>query len=148
MAKLKFPENTTADQVKEVGTIVAQWFDGVIECTVLRGPSSFCAYLGIPINHPLAGFDYDDIPLSCHWGLTYGGTDLSGLTKNKYRYGWDYGHCDDVSTYDIELPILTRKPGAKNWTVGEIVQEIDDVLYDFKRLVKIAELIGIKAGVE
>jgi hypothetical protein len=42
-------------------------------CTIRRGPlGSWCGYVGLRPNHPLAGKDYNDIDVLVHGGLTYG----------------------------------------------------------------------------
>ena len=41
-------------------------------CTMRRGPlGSWCGYVGLNGNHPLAGKDYDDIDVYVHRGLSY-----------------------------------------------------------------------------
>lgn len=47
-----------------------------------------CGYVHLPENHPLSGFDYDDIPISCHGGLTFS---EGGLI------GFDCAHSGDYS---------------------------------------------------
>lgn len=129
----------TAEHYK-VGEIVKDWIEDGVRCLIMRGPASFCAYLGVPTAHPLAGFDYDSLPLDCHGGLTFA---AKGNGKNHpddwYWYGWDYAHAGDRTTYD-----LPRFSTERDWFDEEVEKEVELVLYDFKRLVRLAEKITIK----
>ena len=61
-----------ANEVDEVGRIVFDKFEDGIRFIVMRGPASWCAYVGIPNDHPLAGFDYDSLAdINAHGGLTF-----------------------------------------------------------------------------
>jgi hypothetical protein len=132
------------------GEIIKDWMEGGIRCLIMRGPASFCAYLGVPEGHPLEGFSYDDIPLDCHGGLTFAGINKSGGTrpKNWYFYGWDYAHAGDKCHYEIELPQFSEVgkiiENGKDWTDEEVEHEIRSVLYDFKIIVNLAEKIANK----
>src|SRR5882672_11529849 len=83
----------------EVGFIAHNWVEDGIRCLVLRGPAHWCGYVGVPKDHPAAGFDYDDLTVSCHGGPTYAGGGLKGAPEGYYWYGWDYGHSGDASYY-------------------------------------------------
>lgn len=117
----------------ERGTIVRDWFVGSVRCLIMRGPFSFTAYLGIPEDHPMAGFQYDDVPLSVHGGLTFSNKILSGM----WFYGWDYAHAGDVPFYYVKDGLIY--PDGHKWTIDEIAEEVDDALYYFTRLVNVAE---------
>lgn len=120
------------------GTIYKDWFDRGIRCLIVRGPGALCAYLGIPENHPLANKDYSDLPLAVHGGLTFAGTG-----EGVFWYGWDYGHSGDYAFYYDEPPLIGRfdHSDEKKWTIEEIEKEVNEALWDFKRLVKLAENI-------
>ena len=95
------------------------------------------AYLGIPLTHPLANKDYDNIPLSVHGGLTFGREgDGEYLPKDYFWYGWDYAHCDDYVGY------YGNESEGKRWTTREIKNEVWLASYDFKKLIDLVE--GIK----
>jgi len=112
-------------------------YDDGIRVVVLRGPGSLCAYLGIPVDHPLAGNNYDDLRVSCNGGLTFGREgDGTYLPKGYFFYGWDYNHCDDVSFSDLTS---SYKRSGKQWTVGDVEKELWSAVYDMKALMKIAE---------
>lgn len=125
------------------GTIMADWFENGIRAIVMRGPGSYCAYLGVPSDHPLAGFHYDSIPLDCHGGLTFASEGQDHFPEGFYWYGWDYNHAGDRAAlhYDTYIPSLET---GKSWSLGEVKAETHQVIYDFGRLVKLAERIKAK----
>ena len=143
-------ENLTADKVEEVGKIVFDEFDEGLRFIIMRGPYHWCAYVGIPSEHPLAGFAYDDLPVDCHGGLTFS-SDGGGERKGKpspwpegyWWYGWDYGHLGDKSFYG-EGKDYSFKENEQNWTVEEVKKDSWGTKYDFKKLMKFAEKIKAK----
>lgn len=119
--------------------VLRDYFDEGVRCLVLRSSFHLCAYLGIPIDHPLANKSYDDIPLQCHGGLTFGDKgDGKIWPENWFWYGWDYGHCDDQSFYKGIAKEFEGR--GKKWTIKEVVSEINWALYDFKKLMKLVEV--------
>lgn len=138
------PDTARAIEVEEVGRIVFDKFEDGLRFIILRGPASFCAYVGVPKDHPLAGFDYDDLMgVSAHGGLTYAGNGITGSPDGYYWYGWDYAHAGDVSVYDYKYSKDSISE-EHDWTVAEIVKDSWDTLYDFKKLLKLAEKIKAK----
>jgi len=128
----------------EVGHVFYDAINEGVRIVVMRGPSHLCAYLGVPEAHPLAGFGYDDIPLDCHGGLTFGKAGDSLLAKGWFWYGWDYGHSGDYCTYYDKEPLSKRPRDEKKWTVEEVTQEAIFACYDFRRLMKLAEKCSLK----
>ena len=129
---------------KESGTILHDEFDGGVRFIVMRGPCSLCAYVGIPSEHPLAGFDSDELTIDCHGGLTFAGEGDGENDKHRpkgfYWYGWDYGHLHDyVFFYDKE-PNLAGLDDKK-WLVEDVIKDSWGAIYDFKALMKLAEKI-------
>lgn len=129
-----------------VGTIFMDRFDEGVRFMIMRGPSSLCAYVGIPLDHPLAGFDYDDLSIDCHCGLTYSEKGCGSFPEGYWWYGWDYTHAGDYSTYYDLQPLagLSHKDSTKG-----LVKMVDDdswtSIYNFKSLMKLAEKISKKA---
>ena len=124
-------------KAEKIGKIFYDKFDEGIRFIVMRGPCSLCAYIGIPMDHPLAGFGYDDIPIRCHGGLTFSNSgDGAMRPKGFWWYGWDYGHCEDWAFY-FEEP-LTRM-GNKKWLVKDVIEDSWSTIYDMKSLLKLAE---------
>lgn len=71
-------------------------------CVVLFVPMGYrCGYVGIPKRDRYYGKFYDDIPVSCHCGLTYAKDYLHNQAdKEIWWIGFDCGHCCDG--YDID----------------------------------------------
>lgn len=86
-----------------------------------------CAYIEIPEGHRYYGEVYDEIPLDCHFGLTY--ADDTGIL-NGYNYrsgywiGWDYAHLGDYYC----AKGYSKSPLLKRWTTEEILAEVKDVI--------------------
>lgn len=125
----------------DVGKIYIDRFQENVRVLVMRGPVSLCVYLGIPVDHPLAGNNYDDLPVSCNGGLTFGGTGEGKgdfWPKGYYWYGWDYAHCNDLCFYDLDrMSASDRK--SKPWTVEAVESELWQAVYDMKKLMKLTE---------
>ena len=137
------PLIAVASDIQEVGRIVYDKFDEGLRFIIKRGPFSWCAYIGITKDHPLAGMGYDDISfIPAHGGLTFAGEgkEESSLSANYYWYGWDYAHAGDVTVYNKQYKIPTA-PEDKDWTVDEVIKDSWETLSDFKQLVKLAEKI-------
>jgi len=130
--------------------IVLDWFENGIRRLILniRG-SHFAQYLGIPLEHPLAGFGYEEIPLECHGGLTFGEEgDGKNYPKGFYWYGWDYAHSGDYSYYGKKTAEkFPQRNDEKDWTLKEVVDDGNFAFYNFEELIKLAEKIsGKKKG--
>lgn len=50
----------------------------------------YCGYVDIPKGHKYHGLDYDEIPVDCHGGLTYG-----SFEDGIYVIGFDCAHYMD-----------------------------------------------------
>lgn len=124
------------------GHVFFDAFDDGIRIIVLRGPVALCAYLGIPQAHPLAGFDYDALPLRVHGGLTYSGKDITGAPDGFHWFGWDYAHSGDKCVYRDGIPDHHKDSHA--WTAAEVIAEAKDAVWDFRKLVVLAERIQLK----
>lgn len=123
------------------GTILHDVFEEGVRFIVMRGPSTLCAYVGIPLEHPLAGFRYDDLPVRAHGGLTFGREPEGTWPTGFYWYGWDYSHCRDRSFYADDLPASLQSDTDKRWLVEDVIEDSWETLYDFRQLAKLAEKI-------
>lgn len=122
-------------------------FDGYensVRCLIRFG-SGLCAYVGVPADHPLAGFAYDDIPLEVHGGLTFANKweDFPGW----WFYGWDYSHSGDRSFHNVlrPLPGFPPRKSEHGWTVPEVANELWNVTYQFEKLRGLTERILAKS---
>ena len=134
----------TWDEIKdaESGTIFHDVFDEGIRFIVMRGSCSLCAYVGIPLAHPLAYHDYDDLPIRAHGGLTFASEGRDRWPEGFYWYGWDYSHSGDYPFYADRLPSNLRMARDMKWLVEDVIKDSWETIYDFKGLAKLAE--GIK----
>lgn len=122
----------------EEGATLCDWTEDGVRCLIKRGPASICAYLGIPIGHPMAGHDYESIPISVHGGLTFAKEgDGKYFPNGFYFYGWDYSHCGDYSFYYNNISTIRNED--KKWLLGEVQQQVKNAVYDFKKLMELAE---------
>jgi hypothetical protein len=110
-----------------------------LRARVLRGFASFCAYVGVQTEHPLAGLE--DFEFDCHWGITWSNWgDDQHLPAGWYWWGWDYAHASDKMHFANLPPEVQAKLDAiwanaprglghgKDWTVEEVTQDALDVL--------------------
>ncbi len=96
-----------------------------------------CAYVGIPLTHPLARKPCNEIEIDCYGGLTFGEDGYFVAKRFKdddlrdyYWYGWDYAHSEDFGYYPAyPHPFLD----GKAWRVEEIYQQALDVIRQFKK---------------
>ena len=101
---------------------------------VNQGGSHPCAYVVLHKGHVFNGLHYDDIPVECHGGLTYGKGELEGvkLEDGEYVIGWDYAHWGDfVSGMDIGG---SGGFNPKKWTTEEVVNEVTEVCKQLREL--------------
>jgi len=145
MAKEKIGITWQEGLKMESGKIVADWYDGGLRFMIMRGPASFNAYAGVPVDHPLAGHEYDLLPVQAHGGLTYSceGSDEKGhFPAGYWWYGWDYAHAGDKSFHEERFKGsgLYAKDD-KEWTPDMIKEDSWRAFYDFEALLKLAEAI-------
>ena len=57
----------------------------------------WCGYVMIPTDNPYHGKDYDEVPIECHGGLTYGNEFHIEESANhkRFAFGFDFNHFDD-----------------------------------------------------
>lgn len=91
-----------------------------------------CAYVVLPEGHEFYGESYDNIPIDCHYGITYSEDCLNvyGIhecfkQQNVWIIGWDYAHSGD---YYAGLYNLGSSIHDKKWSTEEIFEEVKDVI--------------------
>jgi len=122
---------------------VLEWNEDGIQRLILniRG-GHFTQYLGIPKDHPLAGLDYEELPIGCHGGLTFSDEiDSKYCSEDLYWYGWDYMHLGDYDEF-------SKSDKDKDWTLDEVIEDGQQAFYDFKVLKELAEKIAEKSEEE
>lgn len=136
----RFPQTWDDVKAATAGDVFCDEFEDGVRFIIVRGPAALCAYLGIPTAHPLAGFEYDDLPVEAHGGLTYSGARVHG-DGSTYWYGWDYAHSGDRSTYD-RIYATDRDEAA--WTPALVYADSWEAKWSFGKLVRLAERIARK----
>lgn len=140
----KYPEDLVDISKIPRATILRDWFDEGLRIIVLRSIFSMNVYIGVPVDHPLAGHDYDSLPVACHGGLTYSAAGTGDLPDGYWWYGYDYAHAGDYVWYDSGLPIFGGED--HKWSLREIVEDAWSAIYDMRKLVRLAE--KIKGGLD
>jgi hypothetical protein len=129
-----------ASNVEKVGAIVHDVFDEKLRFIVMRGPVSWCAYVGIPDKHPLSGLCYDDLDgfVDAHGGLTFRGEgdEPYPWPKGYYWYGWDYAHFGDRCIYHGMDDASTDE---HDWTIDEVIEDSKSAIESFKNLMTLAD---------
>ncbi len=117
---------------------------------IVRGPFSFCAYVGVKADHTLAGLE--ELRFSCHHSITFSDWGSEGTWREKefYWWGWDYAHFTDYIDWEMSLPedaspelrrfcaeinkgkVKYSGRALKNWTLGEVVEDTLDVMMELK----------------
>ena len=123
----------------KVGTILHNELDDGVRFIIMRGPSSLCAYVGVPISHPLAGQEYDSLPISCHGGLTFSRKGEQQWPEGFWWYGWDYSHCDDYLFYYDDGSYSDNLRKGRKWLIEDVKDDSFYAIYDTKKLMKLAE---------
>lgn len=142
-----YPEGTTLRDYEDP--------ESGLRMLVTKGPFSYCAYVGIRAEHPLAGIPH--LRFSCHHGITFSGWGVEGSMRpaGYYWWGWDYGHCTDYVDWELTLPPDAPRPlqeamarlsdlrqrsgeafSQKRWTLGEVAEEAMDALLELKQWLK------------
>jgi hypothetical protein len=136
---MSYPDDLVDILPIERGTILRDWFEDGVRVVVLRANFSMNVYMGVPLGHPLVGHSYDDLPINCHGGLTFAAEGDSELPEGYYWYGYDYCHLGDYMWSPVDSGPLTL---GKKWSLGEIVKESWEPVYDFKKLVRLTEAVS------
>lgn len=98
-----------------------------------------CGYVEIPHDSKYFNVDYDNIPVECHGGLTYGRGFLVGeatIDDNRYFIGWDYAHYGDYVGYRIGFIEESLHVFDAKYTTEDIIRECKDVI---KQLIRLEE---------
>ena len=94
-------------------------------CVVVMQSMGFrTGYVGIPKSHPLYGWGYQDIDISCHGGLTYSHDSLVDQDdKDTWWIGFDCGHFEDGYDFETAKKLFKDYPGTIRRI--EVVQKTD-----------------------
>jgi hypothetical protein len=124
------------------GQDLADWTIGEYRVLIRRGFCALCAYVGVPTDHPWAGWDRRKIPVEVHGGFTFCSVGDGDWPVGYYWFGWDYGHFMDYRVFP-DLPEYDSH--GHQWTVDEVRTEALAVIEQFKRLRVVAEAVQVLA---
>lgn len=108
--------------------ILANGFYRGYEYWILNLGTHPTAYVHVPHEHKECRKDYDEIPVACHYGLTYSQPYLYRGNKDYaigWIIGWDYAHYGDYSGNDR---LMFYEANYKKWTTKEIFKEVKNVI--------------------
>lgn len=115
-------------------TIAAETDGGSIAARglVMRAMFSLAGYVGLPSDHPTAGWPGDLVPLDVHGGLTFSDLgDGEQWPAGWWWYGWDYGHAfdrtwlhRDLADRGVTLPSSALLDSGTAWTIEMVLPEM------------------------
>jgi len=89
----------------------------------------FTGYVKLPKGHKYFGVPHDDIPVDCHWGLTFG-----EIIGNFYIIGFDCAHytdfdrSDDYPNIKLDAMKLLFKPNKdENFVIDNLKSIVDQL---------------------
>lgn len=86
-----------------------------------------CCYVLLPKGHKYYGKFYNDIPIKCHYGLTYSENELLDVVKNdEWVIGWDYAHTGDFISFGLKF-VEADEYGHKH-TLEELRNDVYEVI--------------------
>lgn len=75
-------------------------YKGFICVVLFQGSGHRCGYVGIPKTNEYYNVDYNEIPVSCHGGLTYSRSYLAlNDDSDIWWIGFDCAHWNDAKDY-------------------------------------------------
>ncbi len=100
-----FDKSTWGDGPWQTEPDRVEWAHAGLPCLVLRSPhGNWCGYAAVPPEHPLHGWDYNDVDVDVHGGLTYASpcdghichVPNPGEPDDVWWFGFDCGHGFDI----------------------------------------------------
>jgi hypothetical protein len=117
---------------------------------VVRGPYSWCAYVGAPTDHFLS--QLEEIRFRCHYGWNYAAADTGKpLSEGYFWWGWDYAHAGDLHIPTDTLPEDLRAHMdrhfdslrlAKDWTSDEVREHVLSALMELRGAIQENEALA------
>jgi len=83
----------------------------VFDCNIIRNTRAghLCGYVSLSNDSDFFGKNYDDIPVSCHGGLTY-----AEEQGDKWVIGFDCAHYEDLQPFYVDQTIYRGTGTYKN----------------------------------
>lgn len=111
------------------------WKHSDLVCVVIASEMGHrCGYVGIPITHPLAGTNHDNLyDIDVHGGLTYSawGGSYPIPAVNTWWFGYDCAHYNDSRDRSI---ISEKYEELLELDFGGIVRDLDFCIDECERL--------------
>lgn len=108
---------------------------------VLRGPFSFCAYVGVPADHVLSSLE--ELKFSTYRGITLREpSTFIGMEEGWFLFGWDYAHAGDRLVTPPGFPNISVSlmgDAPKDWTLEEVVEHVLDALFELHGALEAAQ---------
>ena len=145
-----------------VGSVPRDYVDpeSGLRYLIVRGPYSWCGYVGVKADHALAGLEEFEFP--CHFGVTFSGWGSADGPRPEgwYWWGWDYAHFTDRIDFLGSLPddvpaeiraemekldrmfqrdAIWKHTTPKNWSLDEVAEDAMDVLMELKDALLLSE---------
>ena len=81
------------------------------KCYIRRVPRSghLCGYVHLTPDNDYYGYEYDDIPVNCHGGLTY-----ASEHDNEWVIGFDCAHLGDLQPFYTDMEIYGNNGSYKD----------------------------------
>jgi hypothetical protein len=129
---------------------------------IRRGPCGhLCGYVGVPLDSPICGLDYDRLPVGVHGGLTYGheGCAEGTLAVGWYWYGFDCAHCDDLTPRDAKwdpehgFPVRGTYRNMKYvegecWGLSYDLRKLEDLVRELINVDRLANIEAMRKAVD
>lgn len=100
-------------------TVLAKGTYREYDVLVLSYGTHPCCYIKLEEGNKYYGKDYNDIPVDCHYGLTFGektkSDDANGAFGNAFWIGWDYAHLGDQTGGFF---------GGRKYTTDELIDDL------------------------
>lgn len=110
-------------------------------CQINAVNGHYCGYVYLPRGHRFYSVPYDEIPIECHGGLTYG---EYSVAKDAYCIGFDCAHADDL--WDPEMAAKVTAIKHMNQAFIDLnyatFKDVDFVTNELEHIVKQLEEIS------
>ncbi len=115
------------------------WQDGGYKCAIrrVREIGHLCGYVGIPLDHELAGIHYDAmLNVDVHGGLTYSREGEGSLDSGYWWFGFDCAHHGDFSPETAALLGRDCRPDETYRNVEFVKHEIKGLIFELDIIVE------------
>lgn len=105
--------------------VLKEWTYQGLPCKVVHS-FTYCGYVGIPKESPIAYLDEDNLNIEVHGGVTF-----KAEIGDTVWFGWDCAHAGDELFYHGNVVVK-----GHHWTLDEVVEETNKMAKQLKRLMR------------